>query len=52
MIKNGIEPFNFHDLKAKGVSDLEGNKQEASGHRTSRQVAIYDRKKHKVKPTR
>ena len=52
MIENGIEPFNFHDLKAKGVSDFQVNKQEASGHRTARKVAIYDRKKHKVKTSR
>lgn len=52
MSKEGIEPFNFHDLKAKGVSDFEGNKQAASGHKTLAQVARYDRKKIKVKPTK
>lgn len=39
--------FTFHDLKAKGVSDLEGSleeKQAISGHKNSRQTAIYDRK--------
>jgi len=48
----GITPFPFHDLKAKGVSDFEGNKKDASGHRTEAMVAVYDRKKMKVKPTR
>jgi len=52
MITNGIEPFNFHDLKAAGVSDTEGNKQDASGHKDAKMVQIYDRKKKKVKPTR
>lgn len=39
--------FTFHDLKAKGVSDLEGSleeRQAISGHKNSRQTAIYDRK--------
>ncbi|MGX5913908.1 tyrosine-type recombinase/integrase [Aliidiomarina sp. Khilg15.8] len=37
----------FHDLKAKGISDIEGSsrdKQQISGHKTERQVATYDRK--------
>lgn len=39
--------FTFHDLKAKGISDLEGNiydKQEISGHLNVEQTAKYDRK--------
>ncbi|HEN3645313.1 TPA: tyrosine-type recombinase/integrase [Yersinia enterocolitica] len=39
--------FTFHDLKAKGVSDLEGSlseKQAISGHRNMGQTARYDRK--------
>ena len=50
--EQGVEPFTFHDLKAKGVSDFEGNKQKASGHKTSAMVARYDRKKLTVKATR
>ena len=42
--------FTFHDIKAKAISDYEGNKQEFSGHKTAAQVAIYDRKV-KVTPT-
>jgi len=42
--------FTFHDIKAKGVSDFEGNKKEFSGHKTERQVDVYDRKI-KVVPT-
>ncbi|EHD22107.1 MULTISPECIES: tyrosine-type recombinase/integrase [Brenneria] len=39
--------FTFHDLKAKGVSDLDGTlaeKQAISGHMTISQTARYDRK--------
>ncbi|EAB1772043.1 integrase [Salmonella enterica] len=39
--------FTFHDLKAKGVSDLKGSlqeKQKISGHKTISQTARYDRK--------
>ncbi|MDD5271397.1 MAG: tyrosine-type recombinase/integrase [Methylovulum sp.] len=48
--ENGLERFTFHDLKAKGVSDTEGNKQEASGHRTAAMVDTYNRKLSEVKP--
>lgn len=34
--------FTFHDLKRKGVTDTEGNKQEASGHRNAAMLNIYD----------
>lgn len=39
--------FTFHDLKAKGISDLSGTlneKQEISGHKSAAQTARYDRK--------
>lgn len=39
--------FNFHDLKAKGISDLErtlSDKQAISGHKNATQTARYDRK--------
>lgn len=39
--------FTFHDIKAKGVSDLDGalhEKQRISGHKTATQTARYDRK--------
>ncbi|MGM3159899.1 tyrosine-type recombinase/integrase [Dickeya undicola] len=39
--------FTFHDLKAKGISDLDGNlyeKQAISGHKNVTQTARYDRK--------
>ena len=39
--------FTFHDLKAKGISDLDGplsEKQKISGHKNITQTARYDRK--------
>ncbi|MFL0806704.1 MAG: tyrosine-type recombinase/integrase [Oceanobacter sp.] len=36
--------FTFHDIKAKSISDWEGDKQKFSGHKTQSQVAVYDRK--------
>lgn len=39
--------FTFHDIKAKSISDFDGNqhdKQQFSGHMTSNQVNTYDRK--------
>tara|TARA_R110001583_G_C5668831_1_gene410493 strand:+ start:11928 stop:12155 length:228 start_codon:yes stop_codon:yes gene_type:complete len=52
MIEAGIEPFNFHDLKAAGVSDTTGDKLKASGHHDAKIFKVYDRKENKVKPTR
>ena len=48
----GIEPFNYHDLKSKGVSDFEGDKLKASGHRDAKMLKVYDRKKHEIESTR
>ena len=42
--------FTFHDLKAKGISDYEGDKQEFSGHASETLMRrVYDRKPHEVK---
>ncbi|MGE4259971.1 tyrosine-type recombinase/integrase [Shewanella sp.] len=44
--------FTFHDLKAKGISDIDGTlqeKQAISGHKSVGQTARYDRKVKKVK---
>ncbi|MGZ8213511.1 MAG: tyrosine-type recombinase/integrase [Methylosarcina sp.] len=46
----GIERFTFHDLKARGVSDTEGDKQKASGHKSASMLAVYDRKIAEVMP--
>ncbi|HVT35662.1 MAG TPA: hypothetical protein VHE37_08760 [Nevskiaceae bacterium] len=44
--------WHFHDLKAKGVSDFEGDKHIASGHKTHRMTEVYDRRKATVPSTR
>ena len=49
--KSGVKGCTFHDLKAKGVSDFEGDKKSASGHKTEAMVAIYDRKRKEVEST-
>lgn len=46
------ERFTFHDLKAKGVSDFDGDKKLASGHRTDAMVDVYDRKPTQVDATK
>jgi len=40
--KTGVS-FHFHDLKAKGVTDFDGNKLLASGHKSASMLAVYDR---------
>jgi integrase len=52
MKQAGIEPFNFHDLKSKGVSDFEGDKLKASGHKDPKMLNVYDRKKMKIEATK
>jgi len=46
----GIERFTFHDLKARGITDTDGNKQTASGHKTAAMIDTYNRKPEIVKP--
>lgn len=46
-VKHSELDFSFHDLKAKGISALEGtlsDKQAISGHKNATQTARYDRK--------
>ena len=43
------EAFNFHDLKAKGVTD---HKDKASGHKSKKMQAVYDRKPSIIDSTR
>lgn len=51
--QNGLsERFTFHDLKAKGVSDFDGDKKLASGHRSDSMVDVYDRLPTSVSSTR
>lgn len=44
--------WTFHDIKAKGVSDFDGDKHLASGHKTQRMTAVYNRVPDKVGSTR
>ncbi len=44
--------FTFHDIKAKGVSDFDGDKKAASGHKSESMVRVYDRKRKSVKATK
>ena len=48
----GNPRFTIHDLKRKGVSDSDGDKQLASGHRSAAMLQIYDVLPSKVAPTR
>lgn len=41
-VKEGYD-FTFHDLKAKGITDFEGDKQAFSGHKTCAQMETYNR---------
>lgn len=43
MEETGIESFSLHDLKAKGVSDFDGDKFKATGNKSPHMVAVYDR---------
>lgn len=49
---SGGQRFTFHDLKAKSISDDDGDKQAGSGHKTAAMVAIYDRKPSTADPVK
>jgi integrase len=49
MKKAGIEPFSFHDLKSKGISDHESN---WGGHRSPAMRKTYVRKLQEIPATR
>lgn len=44
--------FTFHDLKAKGCSDFEGDEMDAAGHKTRKAAAVYQRKEKLVPSTK
>lgn len=52
MKKADCDQFNFHDLKAKAVSDVDGDKLKASGHKSAAMLNVYDRKTETVKATK
>lgn len=42
-VKQGLKHrFTFHDLKRKSVTDFEGDKLKASGHRSPQMLEVYD----------
>lgn len=52
-VEKGLrERFTFHNLKAKGISDFEGDKQKAAGHRSAKVADAYNRKVETVDPTK
>lgn len=44
--------FMFHDLKRKGVTDMDGDKLAASGHRSASMLKVYDLSRAKAPATR
>ena len=51
--KNENKPFQrfwFHDLKRKGISDTDGDRKKASGHRSEAALNVYDVALDVVKP--
>jgi len=50
--ETGVKPFTFHDLKRKGVTDAEGDKLQASGHKSASMLAVYDVSVPQVAPTK
>jgi len=52
MDETGIESFNLHDLKAKGVSDFDGDKFKATGDKSPSMVGVYDRSIETVSSTK
>jgi len=48
----GNPRFTLHDLKRNGVSDAEGDKLAASGHRSAAMLKVYDVLPLRVEPTR
>lgn len=51
--KKGLsDRFTFHDIKAKGVSDFDGDKTKASGHKSPRMAAVYYRRLETIDATK
>ena len=46
--KMGEEHFHFHDLKAKGVSDMKG--EQWAGHKSKKALAVYQRRARRISP--
>lgn len=52
LMKKMDNPFWIHDLKRKAVSDFDGDRLKASGHRDPKMLEIYDVKVEEVPATR
>ena len=46
----GEHRIRFHDIKAKGVTDDQNDKQRGAGHKSAAMTGVYDRKPHLVDP--
>ena len=46
--KMGDNHFHYHDLKAKGVSDMKG--EQWAGHKSKKALAVYQRKARRISP--
>jgi integrase len=47
-VRMGDDHFHFHDLKAKGISDMKN--EQWAGHKTKKALAVYQRRMCKVYP--
>lgn len=47
-VRMGDDHFHFHDLKAKGISDMKN--EQWAGHRTKKALAVYQRRVRKIMP--
>lgn len=47
-LKMGDAHFHYHDLKAKGVSDMQG--EQWAGHKSRKALAVYQRKARRISP--
>lgn len=47
-LKMGDRHFHFHDIKAKGVSDMKG--EQWAGHKSKKALAVYQRRARRISP--
>ena len=47
-LKMGDRHFHFHDLKAKGISDMKG--EQWAGHKSKKALAVYQRRARRISP--
>jgi len=49
--ESGVQLFNFHNLKTKGICDFDGDKKTASDNWPEAMINFYDRKRKSVDST-